>query len=451
MKMEELRSDIEFLDACLRDIADRADVAEQEAFDAGLAERTRLADLQKRHAEIARLAALPGHTEGPATGPQVIRKADPMDVIEDRSSTRTALADALTRAVENVVGESEVEQVRALAKRHGADREWVRSLVVRSSDAYATAFSKMISGNTAFLTEEERASIAVGTSTQGGLLVPTFLDPTVMLTNSGTSNAIRGLARVVTLTSGNVWNGVSSAGVTSSWDGEIVEVSDDSPTFAAVSVPVYKAQAFVQASVEAFDDIVGLQADVLRMFADARDRLEGAAHATGSGSSQPTGIFTAITGANQITSTTAATIGLVDLHTTYYNLPVRFRPQATWLMNPRYALAIKELGSAVSASFSGDLRDGTAGTLLGKPVVESDDAPSTQTTTAKDSEIIFGSFENYLIVDKPGGVSIELVPHLFNTSNNLPDGRRGWLMHWRTGANATVPGAFRQLVDKTSA
>jgi HK97 family phage major capsid protein len=257
----------------------------------------------------------------------------------------------------------------------------------------------------------------------------------------------------VTLTSGNVWNGVTSAGVTASWDAELAEVSDDSPTFAQVSVPVYKAQAFVQASTEAFEDIVGLQADVLRMFADAKDRLEGSAHATGSGSSQPTGIFTALDANTnvEITSTTAATIGLVDLDTVYFNVPVRFRANSTWLMNPKYSLAIKDLGTAVSASFSGDLREGTAGTLLGRPVVESDDAPTTQTTTVRDNEIVCGDFSNYLIVDKPGSMAVEYIPHLFNTSNNLPDGRSGWLMHWRNGADSLVDTAFRLLQDKTSA
>jgi HK97 family phage major capsid protein len=454
MNPEEIRSSVEYLDACLHDIAERGDASEQDAFDAGIAERARLVALAERHAEIARLSQLPTHVEAPASaGPQIIRSPEPTDVIEDRSASRTQLADALTRAVERQVGESQTEQVRMLAKRHGGDREWVRNLVIRSTDVYASAFHKMITGRGMFMTDEERAAIAVGTNTQGGALVPTFLDPTVILTNSGTSNSIRAISRVVTLTSGNVWNGVTSAGVTASWDAELAEVSDDSPSFAQVSVPLYKAQAFVQVSTEAFEDIVGLQADVLRMFADAKDRLEGTAHATGSGSSQPTGIFTALDANTnvEITSTTAAAIGLVDLDTVYFNVPVRFRANSTWVMNPKYSLAIKDLGTAVSASFSGDLREGTAGTLLGRPVVESDDAPTTQTTTVRDNEIVLGDFSNYLIVDKPGSVSVEYIPHLFSTANNLPDGRSGWLMHWRNGADSLVDTAFRLLQDRTSA
>jgi HK97 family phage major capsid protein len=188
------------------------------------------------------------------------------------------------------------------------------------------------------------------------------------------------------------------------------------------------------------------------MFADARDRLEGAAHATGSGS-QPQGIFTALDANTnvEVSSATAATIALADLHGLYRSVPVRWRGRSTWLMNPLYSLAIKALGTAISASYSTDLTQSMAGSILGRPLVESDDAPTTQTTTALDNEIVFGDFSSYVIVDKPGSMSVEFIPHLFNTTTNLPDGRRGWFAHWRTGADSVNDVAFRLLQDKTSA
>jgi HK97 family phage major capsid protein len=94
--------------------------------------------------------------------------------------------------------------------------------------------------------------MAVGTNTAGGYLVPTHLDPTLLLTNSGSSNVMRQHAKVVTLTEGSVWHGVTTAGVTASWDGELVEVSDDTPAVAAASITAYKAQSLVAASVDAF-------------------------------------------------------------------------------------------------------------------------------------------------------------------------------------------------------
>jgi HK97 family phage major capsid protein len=398
--------------------------------------------VEKRTAEVAKIPAV--HFQ---------RREDPADILEDRNATATQLADALTRSLEPHISGEQLDHARKLAKRHAKDKAWARNLMIRSTDVYAEAWIKVMRGDALALTDEERAAIQVGSNTAGGYLVPTYLDPTVIITNAGVSNVIRGISRVVTLTTGNVWTGVSSAGVTASWDGEVVEVSDDTPTFGKLSIPVYKAQAFVQASIEAFEDISGLTDDVAMLLADGKDQLEAAAHATGAGSTQPRGIFTALlanTG-RQVVSTTAATIGLPDLDATYIKPGVRFRQNGTWLMNPKYALAIKDLGTAVSASFSGDLTQAPSDRILGKGVVESDEAPTTQTTTVKDAEIAFGNFQNYVIVDKPGSTAVEFIPQLFNTANNLPDGRKGWYMHWRTGADSVNDNAFALLVDKTSA
>jgi HK97 family phage major capsid protein len=59
---------------------------------------------------------------------------------------------------------------------------------------------------------------------------------------------MRQYAKTVTLTEGNVWHGVTTAGVTASWDGELVEVSDDTPSVGTQSITIYKAQGFIQAS-----------------------------------------------------------------------------------------------------------------------------------------------------------------------------------------------------------
>ena len=120
-------------------------------------------------------------------------------------------------------------------------------------------------------------------------------------------------------------------------------------------------------------------------------------------------------------------------------------------MNPVYADAIAARGTAVSASYSTNLTEAPTTKLIGLPVVETDDAPSTQTTTVRDNEIVVADFSQYAIVDKPGSTTLDFIPNLFNTSNNLPDGRRGWYMRFRSGAEPTNVLAFRLLQDKTSA
>lgn len=420
--------------------------------------RASIATMEERNRVAASLNQ-PGATEpgdgATRTAPNVITPRDPMEVIEDRTATPSQLADAATRALEDKVEDPEnMAHVRKVLKRHSSDREWARGIVLRSTDVYASAWAKVFTHREFALTAEERTALGVTTNANGKFLLPTHLDPTIILTSAVSTNEIRKIARVVTLTDGQpAWNGITSAGVTASWDGELVEVSDDTPTFGNPSISTIRAQAFVQASISATEDIDNLAGDLLMMFADAKDRLEGTAHAVGAGTTEPKGVFTAVAAvtASRVVSTTAATIGLVDINAAYAGVPKRYRSRSTWLANPVYTLAIKALGTAISASYSGDLREPTAGRILGHDVVESDDAPTTQTTTALDAEVLVGDFSQFVIVDRPGGMAVEYIPHLFNTANNLPDGRRGWYATWRNGSDVTNVNAFRLLVDKTTA
>lgn len=469
-RLREIRARLAELQPEIRRLGDAESLTEEDATRLGehIAEWDSLtAEATPLEAREAQLAAVRDHvipqgrTENGdgATPVTPVRTADPFAVLGTRGAGmnprqyRTALVDSTIRALDGRI-EDNANQVHfeRVLNRHAHDIRWAENILARSRPEYESGWAKLMTGHPELIDDEERTALSVGSNTNGGFLVPTHLDPTIILTNSGTQNVIRGLSRVVTLTDGSVWNGVTSAGVTASWDGELVEVSDDSPTFARVSITAYKAQSLVQASIESFEDIGGLATDVLMMFADARDRLEGAAHATGSGS-QPQGIFTALDANTnvEVSSATAATIALADLHGLYRSVPVRWRGRGTWLMNPLYSMAIKALGTAISASYSTDLTQAMAGSILGRPLVESDDAPTTQTTTALDNEIVFGDFSSYVIVDKPGSMSVEFIPHLFNTTTNLPDGRRGWYAHWRTGADSVNDVAFRLLQDKTSA
>lgn len=467
MNPDELQAGIDYIRALLTAAEERSANPDTPLSDEEWAEVNAgidwIADAERKLENHARLAGEVERGKGqPGDRPSfnVSRSVTPLDVVRDRSASESEIRDAVVQTIESrEIDNIDDTAVRKIVRRHvGPDmgretREWARNLVERAQDVYVSAFAKVMTGRNELLSAEERASLQVGSNALGGYLLPTHLDPTIILTNDGSSNAVRGISRVVTLTEGNVWNGITSAGITASFDAELTEVSDDSPTVGNPQITVHKAQAFAQASIEAFQDINGLASDLLMLFADAKDRLEGAKHCTGSGTNEPFGIFTALDANTnvEITSTTAATIGKVDLNSVYRQVPVRWRGRSSWLMNPLYSLAIHDLGTAVSASYSGDLREGPAGTILNRPVVESDDAPSTQTTTVADNELILGDFSNYVIVDKPGSMSVEFIPHMFNTATNLPDGRRGWYCYWRTGADSVNDLAFRLLQDKTSA
>jgi HK97 family phage major capsid protein len=397
--------------------------------------------------------------DAPRHAPNVNIRRDPYDLLESRGHGMTGrefaktATDAILRSNEHRIDDAENQaHFERMVRRFAGGREWALGILGRSHEDYESAFYKLMVGRAEMLTAEERTAAQVGSNPLGGYLVPTHLDPTIILTNSGSSNAMRQISRVVQLTEGNVWNGVTSAGVTASFDAELTEVSDDTPTFGNPTVTLNTAKSLVQATIETFRD-TNLASDVMMLFADARDRLEGSKFMTGSGTNEPRGIFTALDANTnvEITSTTAATIGTVDLHSVYRQVPFRWRSRSRWLMAPVYNLAIKSLGTAVSASYSTDLTQAPADFILGRPVTESDDAPTTQTTTALDNELALGDFSNYVIVDKPGSMAVEFIPHLFSTTTNLPDGRRGWYAYWSTGGNSVNDVAFRLLQDKTSA
>jgi HK97 family phage major capsid protein len=281
-------------------------------------------------------------------GPEVVVKSDPFDILRsnnahmDKAEITRALTDANLAAMEPFEKpKGYTGSFETMIKRHAKDTSWATNMLARMSPAYISAFEKVTTGDTAglTLTEVERSAIAVGTNTAGGYLVPTQLDPTLIMTNSGAKDVIRGISREVTLTGGaNKWNGVTTAGATASWDAELTEVSDDTPPVAPAQVPVYSAKALIMASIEAFEDITGLTSDVQMLLADARTRLEAAAHMNGNGTGQPTGIFPALSGNGAVTISLATghTWTLADIQKMANALGDRWTDDASWVMHPNF-------------------------------------------------------------------------------------------------------------------
>jgi HK97 family phage major capsid protein len=393
--------------------------------------------------------------------PEVMNRVDPFEILRsnnghmDKREITRALVDSNLKALDGLdVQDRGRESFERYIKRHGRDTSWATNLLARMTPEYIGAFEKITVGQAVLLDEAERAAIAVGTNTAGGYLVPTHLDPTLIITNTGAKDVVRTISRVVSLTGGaNKWNGVSTAGSTASWDAELTEVSDDTPPFAPVQIPVFSAKSLLQASIESFEDISALGSDVQMLLADSRTRLEAAAHVSGNGTSAPTGIVTALDANTnvEISLTTGHTWTLADLQRVAIALGDRWTDDAEWLINPLFLGEIQALGTALGATYSTDLTQPFTQSLLGHKVNQSFTMPAVSQTTTVDNLLVFGSFTNYVIVDKPGSTSIEFIPHLFNTSNNLPDGRRAWYMHFRNGADSVNDLAFRLLQDKTTA
>lgn len=318
-----------------------------------------------------------------------------------------------------------------------------------SSEAYVRAFGKLLGaqGDKSILDHDEQEAIVRAmslTDSAGGYLVPFQLDPTVINTASGSFNQVRQVAKQVIAT-GDVWNGVSSAGVTGSWDAEAAEVSDDSPTLAQPTVPVHKLAIFVPISIEALQDAQNVAAEVGEMIAFEKDRLESVAFVTGSGSGQPTGIITALTGGSSvIASATADTFAAADVYAVDSGLPARHRVRASWMAHRAIYNRIRQFDSSGGSQMWERIGADVPAQLLGKGAFEGEAMDSTITALADNLVLLFGDFQRYVIADRIG-TTVEFIPHLFHTTTNRPSGSRGWYAYARVGADSVDDGAFRLL------
>src|SRR5260370_9821830 len=88
--------------------------------------------------------------------------------------------------------------------------------------------------------------------------------------------------------------------------------------------------------------------------------------------------------------------------------------------------AIRQLGTAnVYHAYRVSLPQDWADTLFRRAVRESPYMPdNTTNTTATIGIAVVGAFSNYVIARR-GGMSVELVPMLFDVTKNRPTGQRG--------------------------
>ena len=162
--------------------------------------------------------------------------------------------------------------------------------------------------------DELRAMSTV--DTLGGYLIPAQLDPAILLSSSGSQNAIREMARVEQSV-GETWRGVAITGATVRWVAEASEANDDSPPLAQPEVPAYRGDCFVPYSVEIEGDGAGFVTEIGRVMLDAIQRKTNDGYAVGSGVGMPTGFVSALAG----TSSTVDSAGTdVLVSSDVYNL-----------------------------------------------------------------------------------------------------------------------------------
>lgn len=377
-----------------------------------------------------------------------LERVDSLSSADLRARAETVVESHLPAEVPDAYREAALSHVnRRSTKRFDADA--VRQhIITSSSPAYVDAFEQYVrsGANDASRILFNRAAMSL-TAANGGVLIPQFLDPTIVLTNAGSNNAIRQVSDQVTITV-DQWDGVTSAGVTASFDAEGAEVSDDTPTFVAPTISVHQAQAYAFGSYQMIEDSGFDEIGVL--FADAFDRLEETQFTTGTGSGAPYGLITRLSGtgpslAGSSGDAGAADLAAADLYALVEGLNPRWRRNATFMANIAIYNDVRQLGTSDSAhSFWVHLDAARPALLLGRPAVENEAMDSTVVSGSNDDVILFGDFKaGYKIVDRIG-TSVIYNPLVIG-SNQRPTGQAGWYARKRVGADVITSNAFRLL------
>lgn len=467
-RMAALQSQIEARQAEIDALAEADDITpEQDAqLDALLGEqRAALAEVATIEARAAALAEVrAAATFTPGVAPQVIRKPEAVtpDAVRSMpaSEARSAAMRVLDKAADEMVSDRSKERVEKLIRSNSLSLDGsavAKRLLITESDSYRSAFAKAIAanGSTPAWTQDEaramhefRAAMSL-TDANGGYGVPVLIDPTIVVTSGAADVPLLRVARVEAITN-DEWKGVSSAGVTWSFDAEATEVSDDSPTLAQPTVKAEKAQGFIAYSIEIGEDYPGFAAEMSRLLDEGYRDLLASATAVGSGTNAPTGIFTALDANTnvEVVVTTDGAFGAVDLDKVWAALPERYRRNASWFMNVDVENEIRAFGSGTATSrFTVDQTREGISLLNGKQVLTSDYAPTFTGTTGAANILVVGDFSNYLVAQRIG-MSVQLVPFLFGTTNNRPTGQRGWYAYARVGADSINDLGFRLLQNQ---
>lgn len=421
---------------------------------------------------ITRAAADPANREeGDAAArraPEFMQRLDPfadMDAVRDG---RVRRADLIARA-QNVI---EMHDRRRLLPGDRGDTaaeraqrpDIARHVLLTGSDDYVEAFRAYLNDPQG---EGQIARTALLTSTAtAGYLLPYVLDTSIILTNSGSTNPYRRIARVVQTTS-NAWQGVNSAGVGVAMLAEGALATDSGSAVGQIQIIPQKAAAWVTGSFEVMGD-TDYASQLPGMFDDAKYVLEeqkfalGTGGSTGPNTGEPLGIANALTATQKVVAVNAGTAGgsfggtavaaVNDVYNLNAALGPRFRmsPSVGWVANITTINKIRALDQYGGGSFLVNLGDGKPNELLSDGLYESPSLISAGTaggTAIGSATAIYGDWSKFIIVDRVG--STMLFDPLLKSAGtgNIPSGNQGWFYYWRFGSGVATANAFRWLCN----
>lgn len=308
--------------------------------------------------------------------------------------------------------------------------------VGRASNAYKEDFDRHLRGKTLL-----HNVLSEGTDADGGYLVPEEFERQIVKTLDE-ANVIRSLAKVITTNSERKIP-VAASHSTAQWTLENGAYTESNPTFGQKQIDAYKLTDLIRVSQELLQDSAfDLESYIAGEFARAFGIAEEQAFCVGTGTNQPTGIFTANGGTVGVTAAATTAITADELISLVYALKSPYRRNAKFLMNDATVAAIRKLKDLNGAyMWQPSVQAGQPDRLLGYEIYTS---PYVPTLAAGALAVAFGDFQNYWIADRAGR-TVQRLNELYATN-----GQVGYVATERVDGKVTLAEGIQLLKMKAS-
>ena len=146
------------------------------------------------------------------------------------------------------------------------------------------------------------------------------------------------------------------------------------------------------------------------------------------------------TGWRRSSHSTNSAMTATDVVNTQNSLGAKYQTRASWVSSLTYQNRVRAFGT----NFWGQTQDfsqNVSSAILGKSSYEASDM-STALSSVTNPAFVYGDFSNGFVIADRVGMAVEFVPLLMSTGNGLPNGKRGWYVHYRNGSDVVNNTAF---------
>lgn len=362
-------------------------------------------------------------TEDDATYTKMERDLDAMTNEIKRMERRDAIEAELNKPVNTPITETPDKGAGLKPEEMG-----------RASNAYKEDFDRHLRGRALL-----HNVLSEGVDADGGFLVPEDFERDIV-SALDEENVIRSLAKVIT-TQHERKIPIATGHSTAQWTAENAAYTESNPSFGQKQIDAFKLTDLCRVSVELLQDSAfDIEDYLMKEFARAFGIAEEEAFCVGTGTNQPTGIFTAKGGTVGVTAASATAITVDEVISLVYALKSPYRRNAKFLMHDATVSLLRKLKDSNGVYlWQPSVQAGEPDRLLGYEIYTS---PYVPTAAAGALTVAFGDFKNYWIGDRAGR-TVQRLNELYATNGQI-----GYVATERVDGKVILPEGIQLLKMK---